>query len=329
MESSNLTLDLKQASTDLLNNYDQPDEVKRIIDSVHGNFREITEMSNYGSSLQYLAAVRTASGMALSLNHAAECLIDYRRTIQFLRGIVAAIHQKQKDHPDETIHIFYAGCGPYAPFVTLVAPLFSTEEVQFSLLEINRDSLDLAKKLITTLGLDGYVENFYQADAVTFKIPNPESVHILFSETLDALLYRESYVPILMNMLPQISNETALIPQNVLLKLNFGTLSNTNISEEIGQEVIFDTRLEVEKYNRENSVAKEFPPIEFNLDRTLNYQYMLLDTEVHVYDSLKLIRGESSLTLPYNMPFEQPLKFNKLTFAYELQPQVELKCDFE
>lgn len=328
MESANLTLDVKQAVTDLLANYDQSQEVVRIINGIHEHFRSITEMSNYGSSVQYLAAVRTASGMALSLNHAAECLIDYNRTVQFLRGMVAAIHQKQKQHPNETINIFYAGCGPYAPFITLVAPLFTKEEVRFSLLEINRDSLDLAKKLIATLELDEYVENYYQADAVTFKVPNPEKVHILFSETLDALLYRESYVPILMNMIPQFPKETIIIPENVLLKLSFLVESDDKEIKEIEEGEIFNTREDIRKYQAVNSSAKEFTPVEFNLREGLNYKNLVLDTEVHVYEDIKLFRGVSSLTIAYNVEIEQPLKFNKLVFAYELQPQVELKCDF-
>ena len=51
----------------------------------------------------------------------------------FLKAMVMAIKEKQQKHPDKTINIFYAGCGPYAPFVTLIAPLFSPKKIQFSL----------------------------------------------------------------------------------------------------------------------------------------------------------------------------------------------------
>ena len=78
----------------------------------------------------------------------------------------------------------------------------------------------LAKRLIDSLELNDYVQEIYLADAVTFKIPNPDTIHIVISETLDALLYRECYVPILFNLLPQLGKDITLIPENVLIDLS-------------------------------------------------------------------------------------------------------------
>lgn len=327
MESNKLALDIKQISLDLLEKHDQPQEVKQLLDTVHAHFREATEMTLYTNQMQHLAAVKTASGMALSLNHAAECLIDYHRTAQFLRGIVTAIQQKQKDNPGETIHIFYAGCGPYAPFVTLVASLFKVDEVKFTLLEINRKSMDLAQKLIGSMNLGAYVDDYFISDAVTYQVQNPEKYHILFSETLDALLYRESYVPILMNMLPQFSEKTTLIPENVILKLSFAHPVNGEIEEEKG--TVFNARKEVSAYMNEKSTSDEFPEVIFDLESHDLKRNLVLDTEVHVYKDIKLDRGASSLTLSYKMDIDPNKAYNRMVFAYTLKPQVQLNCDFE
>jgi len=211
---------IKQLSTILLENQSNLSKTQETIDEIHKHFLEITNISNIDKGFQNISAVPTASGMAISLNHAAACLIDYQRTTKFLKGMVSLIREKQQQHPNEIINIFYAGCGPYAPFVTLVAPLFDPKEIQFAVLEINAASIKLAEKLINELGLSEYINTYHTADAVTFQIPDAKKYHILFSETLDALLYRESYVPILWNMLPQLSENCAVIPNNVIIQAN-------------------------------------------------------------------------------------------------------------
>jgi len=328
MEVKDKTIAVKDLVTGLLDVTIESGEAEEIINKIHKFFEEITSVSGYEFDVKRMAAVPTASGMALSLNHAAQCLLDYKRTVLFLRGVVTAIHDKQKLNPGKTVEVFYAGCGPYAPFISLVAPLFSSKEVQFTLLEINKDSLDLAKKVINGLELSDYIKTYHLADAVLFQLPNPEDYDILFSETLDALLYRESYVPILRNMLPQFSDEITLIPENVRLDLNF-KIEEENTLKEVYAGPVFDSRKAISTDNELANVTTQFPAVKFELDSKIKYNSFLLDTEVHIYKDFYLKRGESSLTLPFEMAIDFPLKYKTVVFIYHLQPQVELKCTFE
>ena len=334
MYSKNQTIDIKQLSTLLLDPQMNSIEMERILNTIYEYFSTITNISGYGTELKHLAAVPTASGMALSLNHAAQCLLDYKRTVRFLRGIVAAILDKQKEFPHQKITVFYVGCGPYAPFITLVAPLFSTDEVEFSILEINTDSLKLAKKLILALGLQEYIKEYYLVDAVTFTIPSPDAFHILFSETLDAVLYRESYVPILYNMLPQLAENITVIPENVILTTRFCTYKENekaerSILEEDPSRKIFDTREAIASLLPNTNALSIFPAVQFNLESNVNYHSIVIDTEVYIYKDLCLIRGESSLTLPCEILLENTSKFNSVVFTYCLQPQVELQYELQ
>lgn len=304
-------------------------EVQQTLNEIHQYFQEITQISGFSQEIKHLAAVPTAGGMALGLNHAAQCLLDYKRTVQFLKGMVAAIRDKQKEHPQETIRVFYAGCGPYAPFVSLIAPLFEVSDIQFSLLEINKDSLISAKKLINGLSLSDYVQAYYLEDAVTFKIPNPDSFHILFSETLDALLYRESYVPILWNLLPQLPKNTILIPENVCLEVSIieqANDQNTAINEK-AMGNIFDTRKTIATHDKVAELPPHFPPHSVDLNVVENPTLIIIDTIVSVYQDYKLQRGESSLTLPCQLQLGELAKEKTLNFTYYLKPQIELKCD--
>lgn len=318
---------IKELSTTILNNQSDFDTIKNTIDEIHTHYLEITNIGELEKSMQHLAAVPTASGMALSLNHAAACLLDYRRTAKFLDGMVSLIRKKQQEHPNEIINIFYAGCGPYAPFVTLVAPLFKASEVQFSILEINAASMQMAEKLIKKLELTDYVTAYHTADAVTFQIPDAKKYHILFSETLDALLYRESYVPILWNMLPQLSNDCAVIPNNVIVQasMTFPKQEGEDTRREKEAATILNVREAVKVNDGSKSLPDSFSPVTINIGGEEKYSTMIVDTKVHVQGDIWLHRNESSLSLPLEMEIAYPLDAPNVTFFYELKPSVELK----
>jgi hypothetical protein len=317
---NNYTNQVKELVLSLLEEKDQI-EHQNTIQQIHQIFAALSNVSGYDQVIHNMTAVPTATGMAISMNHAAQCLLDFIRTEKFLKAVVQAIKDKQQQKPGQKIHFFYAGCGPYAPFMCLVAPLFSPEEIAFSLLEINRNSLISVRNLINGLGLNDYLKATYQADAVKFDLPNPEGIDILFSETLDALLYRESYVPILVNMLPQVQKSTIIIPENVTIELSSVEKKNPTEKAEI---TLLNTRTAIEKLTP-RILPEKLPSVYFTVPRDKEYKSLILDTIVHIYKDYKLLRNTSSLTIPLEVPFQYPLTFEKIEFFYQLLPQVELQ----
>lgn len=307
-----------------------PSEAEEMINEIHAHFQRITEISGDDMTIEHLAAIPAAKGKALGLNYAAKCLLDYKRTTSFLRAIVSGIRAEQKQHPGEMIRVFYAGCGPYATLMTLSAPLFSPDEVQFSLLEINEQSVASAKQLIDALELSDHVAAFYSADATTFQVPEADSFHMLISETLDALLFRECYVPILMNLLPQFRKEVALIPENVILSLSClpGPDEGPDAKEqEMGS--ILNVRQAIASHA--GPIPAQLPDKKVDLkslDRGFTSR-LILDTRVQVREDIWLSRNESPLTLPLEITIEQPLQKESLVFTYVMEPEVELTCRFE
>jgi predicted RNA methylase len=307
-------------------------EAEKKINEIHAYFQQITDITGSDFVIEHMAAIPTARGKALGLNFAAQCLLDYKRTIKFLRAIVKAITEKQQQQPGVVINIFYAGCGPYAPFVTLVAPFFKPEEVQFSVLEINKKSLDTAKKLIDTLKLSNYVAIFYEADAVTFRVPNPELFDILISETLDAMLFRECYVPILFNLLPQFKKDIILIPENVLIDYSFIPHSEENVVYQENQKgSVLNVRESISSYPNSDAIPSQLSDIKVDLTslKMDKFEKVILDTKVHIYKDIWLYRNESSLTIPLEMTIEQPFLDKAIIFTYYLEPEIELKYRLE
>ncbi len=319
--------DIGKRSVSLLEKGISQAEIEKNLKEIHVHFQKVTAITGFDSKIEHMASVLAAKGKALGLNYAAQCLLDYKRTVKFLRAVVKAIKDKQKASPGELIHIFYAGCGPYAPFITLVAPLFSPDEIRFSILEINGNSLESAKGLIESLELSDYVEEFHLGDAVIFEVTSPEKYHILISETLDALLYRECYLPILFNMLPQFNENITLIPENVCLNLIFLPYSAGN-HQECDAGKIIDAR-EAVTIHGDDPIPLQLPEKTFALEAMERYKSLIIDTKVHIYDDIWLDRGESSLTLPLEMILDQPFQDGAIVFTYHMEPDIELKYVLE
>lgn len=330
MSDNKAPTELKALVTALMANTSNPGEAERIIKEIHAQFKELTDITGYDQKMEHLAAVRAAKGKALGLNHAAQCLLDFKRTTKFLTGVIAAIRAKQAAYPGETIRVFYAGCGPYAPFVTLVAPFFTTEEIQISILEINERSFESAIKLIDALAYSDYVDEGYLADAVTFEVPAADTYHLLISETLDVMLYRECYVPILINLLPQFGREIVLIPENVQVTAKIQPPSGSVLLEEpLG--AVLDVRKSVAARNGDQSIPAQLPEFKVDFKRftMTNYESILLETKVHVYQDIWLETNESPLTLSQPLVLQQPFDYQAMVFTYILEPDIELTFRLE
>jgi len=295
-------------------------EVKENINEICYVYQDLTGLNGRDVEPEFITNIPTAVGISLSLNHAASCITDYNRTLKLLQGIEQAIRDQQKKHPGETIHVFYAGCGPFALFMTIIAPIFTPEEVQFTLLEVNKKSMEVARDVVAKLGLDDYLTDSFAADAILFDVPNPEKYHVLFSETLDALLHREGYVPILWNLLPQFNEEIAVIPENVQITVNY-----KKGEDETSFATAFDTRAVLKETPKTDLLPSKFDTKSFSLKDAPNHDSIVIDTLVTIYKGTVLTRGESSISLALEVPIEKPVIHEFVDFVYELNPTPAFK----
>ena len=293
----------------LLDSHIEPRHQEAIIDRIHEFFAEIAIVSGFDGEAEWQDDVQASSGMAISVNEAARCLLDYRRTGQFFRGFHQAIWDAKQKFPGETIEILYAGCGPYAPFLTLVAPLFSPEDVRFSLIEINEESLTIARNLIQKMGLDDYLRESFPADATLIRLPAPKRYHILFTETMDTALEREPIVSILLNLIPQLREDVLVVPRNVTVEGVFfrekdlsqgmdGLWDLTNKDEGHSLGIVMDLDEALHTY------LSLVPPPDDNIFHELQLEmpdlswreYFALFTTVKVWDGIFLYKNESDIT---------------------------------
>ena len=158
-------------------------------------------------------------GIALSSYDAAICLDEFIRTARFLKGTHLAICELLKRFPGQKLNILYAGCGPYATLILPLLPLFSPDQLDVLLLDINNDSLRSVAGILSAAGLEEYKVDMQQADAIRYQSPGSRPLHLIVSETMFYALIREPQVSITQNLAPQLQKGGILIPEEINLDL--------------------------------------------------------------------------------------------------------------
>lgn len=165
--------------------------------------------------------VIVAGGVALSPQGAIDCLKEYYRTVRFIKGVYAAIHDLGAIYPGQQINILYAGCGPYAPLIYPVLSLLPEDSVRVTLLDISEYSIESAISLGEMLGLSAFIHKAVVADATTYKKEAGEKIHLLISETMFRALTREPQVAIIANLAPQLEANGIMIPQEIRIDAGY------------------------------------------------------------------------------------------------------------
>ena len=156
---------LRQATETLCSSHTTLDELQSAASSVYDLFAGIMQRGSEPDDIDSNTGTILPEGKALSPKDAAGCILDFQRTNVFLRGLRSAIAEASARFPRETIHILYAGCGPFAPFCLLPILQFPAMDVQFTLLDIHQSSLDAARQLAETLGVQQRIRDYMCCDA--------------------------------------------------------------------------------------------------------------------------------------------------------------------
>ena len=245
------------------------------------------------------------SGKALGTFWAATCLDDLIRTRQFVRGINKAINEKIDEKG--TLHILYAGTGPFA---TLILPLilrYSKSIIKYTLLEINPLSFEILKNVISKLGLEEYNIKLIKEDATKYQIDG-DTPDIIISETMQNALDKEQQVSIFYNLMGQAKSDSIFIPEKIEI---FVGLRKAGISgEELQikhyhkQNKIFEVSKESISSNKqiENQPIEEltFPKKQTVIEKEnlKGFNQIVLITEIQVFNDEIIRLNESGLTIP-------------------------------
>jgi len=257
--------------------------------------------------------VSVKGGIALSSSGAADCIDDYLRTIYFIKGIYKAITKLSDDFPQKSINILYAGCGPYATLILPLLPLFNKERINAILLDINAESIQSVRHLLTVIGLDEYSLQLIETDATTYTKPEDFTIDLAISETMHYALTREPQVAIVKNIVKQLPEHAILIPEEIRIDLAYTFFdyepSLKNAKEEIKGhkqlqpyphhvfvDRLFTISKELGSLGHNSKFESDFYDLPENFTECPD---VCIFTEIKVFDNIELKTAESYITNPF------------------------------
>ncbi|RZS98944.1 class I SAM-dependent methyltransferase [Aquimarina brevivitae] len=253
-------------------------------------------------------------GKALSTAQAASCVLDYKRTIQFIKGIYLAILDKKEKLPEETISILYAGSGPFGTLLVPLLPLFDPEELSVTFIDINQGSVNTLKQVIQKLDLENYVNNILLEDAINYQPPKDELPDIIISETMAYALTTEPQVAIMNSLAPLLKTEGVLIPEAIELALDYTSYAKEPILSVCNNEyTIKNTGSRYFLKNKSKIIYKIDKNTPKDIEKSLRFETdwfkrpdsieeapdICIYTFVQIYKNICLNQADSLITNPY------------------------------
>ncbi|RYD96717.1 MAG: hypothetical protein EOP54_13010 [Sphingobacteriales bacterium] len=269
-------------------------------------------------------------GIALSFDHAADCLLDYRRTARFIKGVYLAIQELILRFPNQKINILYAGCGPFATLLLPVLPLFNPAQLQATLIDINPESVKFVKELFAKLDLLAFVDCISIQNAILYRYPS-HNLHLVISETMFHALLSEPQVAISKNLAPQLMDGGIFIPEQVSIEAVITSFAdepffsdNANLLPPVTTRHITLARLFSLTKNSVRSACFSNQEYRSSWHKLPLFQKskpdICLFTHVKIFKTLELGPSESLITNPYclisilNLPSKACISF-VYTFA--------------
>lgn len=163
-------------------------------------------------------------GVAINPQAAAHCVVDYQRSVVFIRGVYAAINAVKTRFPDTVIDILYAGCGPFATLLLPVLGKFTPGTLNITLLDIHQRSLDSVEQLLAYFDLSDHRVQAVRGDAASYQ--HPGNLHLVIAETMQKALEQEPQFSVTANLAPQLCHAGIFIPENIEVALCLADLEH-------------------------------------------------------------------------------------------------------
>lgn len=297
--------ELKEITEIILKQEDDYGEIKKATDDLYDLFLNVSGLKEDDERCRkdyYLP-----KGKAIGAVWAAMCIKEFLRTKRFIRGVFLGIKRAQEKFPNTKIHLLYAGTGPFATLIIPLTTVFTSEEIEFTLLEINPESIENLRKIIKTFKIEEYIDNIVQCDATEYKADKDKPIHMVVTETMQRALKKEPQVAITLNLVRQMDKDGILIPQNISIEA--GLLDPKRDMEKMmgveGAERDYCYHLnKIFELNKDMVVAKDkkaefFEKVEVEIPDYIEKRYKSLNlfTNIQVFEEEQLTYNQCSLNM--------------------------------
>jgi hypothetical protein len=284
---------------------------------LHGLLANISGLTEASANQEDTSNIALETGLAIAPKDAARSILDYRRTTKLLRGLRESITKAQRQFFNGPLEILYAGCGPFAPFALSLSTKFSPAEVQFTLLDVHSNSLEIARHIFAEMGLREHVRSYLEGDAGSYRKPPGGKLHVVIVEAMQNTLAIEPQVDITLNLAPQLAAGGFFIPERIEIDSYLTDLQREIAFLSLGPEDNLERPMQARRIHlgrvfelsattaNAEKLARELRSEPPSLSRVIvqapvdtKRLHALLTTTVTVFDSIVIREGESGLTQP-------------------------------
>lgn len=290
---------------------------------------------------QYQEHIYLSQGKAIGPHWAALCIRDILRTKRFVQGVFGGLKSAIAKFPGISIHVLYAGTGPFAALVIPLSTMFTSDQVKFTFLEINPYNIKPLEKIIHGFEAEKYVMEIVQGDATQFRVDSRRPVQMIITETMQNALQKEPQVAITMNLVPQMEHEGILIPENIAIeamlmnsKRNQDRMLGVNDAESCYRSLgtVFELNKGIVVQNpvvgSPDMGSYVFPEVKITIppDLAAEYPQLSLFTRIRVFGEVELKYWECSLTQPQKILQLDPVKpEERIGLFYEISKKPGFK----
>ncbi len=216
---------------------------------------------------------------------------------------------------------------------------------QFTLLDINEQSLTTLKKLFKLLELENYIYKIEKADATQWEVPRDKPIDIFISETMQRALRKEPQVAICMNIVPQLPEHAVMIPEQIILSaalINVSKRMQEKLDNILEPNSVFELdtiyTLNKEEILKNSSLHRQnnggsylFPKKVVSIPTEIidDYPTLHILTDIHIYKEERLLIDESQLTMPIKIAELKQDRPSEITFQYRTGEMPEVQFSFE
>ncbi|SHO51384.1 GNAT family N-acetyltransferase [Anaerocolumna xylanovorans] len=271
-------------------------ELKRGAEEMYHFFSKIAMVTENAASKE---TIYLPKGKAIATYWAGVCVNEFMRTCTYLRGIYQAILDCRK-HFSGTVHIFYAGCGPFGTLLVPFTTFFNSDEIKITFADINSHSLECLQRVIHELGIEEYVAGIIQDDLTEYKNKQDIPIHMMVTETMNSALQKEPQVAITGRLSPLIGEGGILIPEKVTISAALIDRAKEReyiLGNAMGESFIHSLGT-VFTLDKETGNIFEEKVIDVPEQLEGGYNVLCLMTDIQVYKEACLTYNQCSLTLP-------------------------------
>ncbi len=303
---------LRQITAQLLDPKDNYGELFQAVNNMYEMFIKASGMEADSSSGNS-SDIYLQNGKAIGTAWAALCVKEIMRTKRFVQGMYEGIKAAKEKFKGTPIHIVYAGTGPFATLAVPMTTLFTSKEINFTFLEINKESIRLLENVIKAFQIDDYVNEIVQCDATAYKYDKDKPIHMVVSETMQNALQKEPQVAITMNLAKQMDRDGIFIPQNIAVEavlLHPGRSMERMMSQDVYKEKYYHSLSTVFEVNKDIINTYDIPDmpcekfifpekvVDIPQDIEAGFDDLCLFTRIYVFGDIYLDYWSCSLTMP-------------------------------